>query len=789
MAENNKNAHDPFLEINKRLGNIESLLVEQVGKLKSIELKLGLEPIPIVQPIPIALPPVVEITDPTIAYFIRHSLPEVPPLVTTAVPIFSQATVIEESVSITNEQPKTVVEVLIEEPVEIIQSPIIEMIEARVELPASTQSVESEAPPEEPYEDYSIGSMESLIAGNWFHRIGIVAVIIGIGFFMREAVKRGWLPPLGRVTIGAMVGIGLVTLGDRLRNQGYKVYSQSLTGGGIAILYLVIFASTSLYGLIETTTAFVLMSLVTALSVYLSARYDAISITVLGLFGGFLTPIMLSTGSDNQFGLFTYIALLDIGVLATAYYKRWRPINIIVFILTIVMFAAWMEKWYDPFKLQPTILFLTLFFIIFAILAVFHNVINRVKSDALDIGMVFINATLYFTVSYKLLQEEHFGKLGLFSISISAFYLALGYFTYSRDRSDKYLLFSFAGLASIFLTLAIPLQLDQHWTTIAWAVEGAALCWIGYKGENKTTQYAALPILLVAVVHWFTIDFMIFGYREGAQFLPVINKRGLSAILVITSLVIAYRCYRKLSDDLSDGDLPAVCIFTAATIGFIWLNADLIAFCDWFNTGNNVTEVSLTILWVLYSASLFAISRLLNSAILRRTALIITVFTITKVWFFNIFTFINRGESNEIHILNKYTIDQAILITLLVYTMRIYSDKKHMHTGLTLIAHFFGLSMLSYESILLFQPHSLMALSVAWGVYGGALLTIGILRDKPLLRYMSFFLLITTTLKVFLIDMSSLDTIYRVISFIVVGTILISASFLYQRQFGKQNEP
>src|SRR6185312_1948052 len=131
---------------------------------------------------------------------------------------------------------------------------------------------------------------------------------------------------------------------------------------GLAILYLAIwFASQNRYNLIPQMLAFILMAGVTATGSLLAARYDALPIAVLALIGGFLTPILLSTGVDDETGLFGYIALLDAGVLALAYSKQWRSLNYLSFIATILMFVAWMEKWYGPEKLWTTIFFLTLF--------------------------------------------------------------------------------------------------------------------------------------------------------------------------------------------------------------------------------------------------------------------------------------------------------------------------------------------------------------------------------------------------------------------------------------------
>src|SRR5205085_11979859 len=215
-------------------------------------------------------------------------------------------------------------------------------------------------------------------------------------------------------------------------------------------LYTCFYAAYGLLHLWQPVPAFVGMVLVTATASLLAARYNALPIAMLGLIGGFLTPLVLSTGHDNEAGLFSYIALLDLGVLALAYSKQWRSLNYLAFGATVLLFLGWYGEWYEPEKLGPTLGFLTLFFAIFALLAVLYNVVNRRQTPWLDLMMVFANALLYFGASYGLLESEYRAKLGLFALMVSAFYLALGYFTYQRDREDRLLLYTFCGLAILF---------------------------------------------------------------------------------------------------------------------------------------------------------------------------------------------------------------------------------------------------------------------------------------------------------------------------------------------------
>ena len=175
-----------------------------------------------------------------------------------------------------------------------------------------------------------------------------------------------------------------------------------LSGGGLLILYLSIYAARAFYGMTGQPAAFLLMSLVTAAAVALSVRHDALPIAILGLTGGFLTPVLLSTGQDKQVALFTYVALLDAGVLAVAYFKRWRVLDFLSFFATAAMFVGWMDVHYAPEKLGPTLFFLTLFFLLFSALAPVHNVLPRQGTRWYDVLLIVVNATFYYTLAYAL---------------------------------------------------------------------------------------------------------------------------------------------------------------------------------------------------------------------------------------------------------------------------------------------------------------------------------------------------------------------------------------------------
>jgi uncharacterized membrane protein len=793
--------------------------------------------------------------------------------------------------------------------------------------------------------------LESRIGGNWFNRIGVLAIFLGVAFFLKYAVDNEWIGPATRVLIGAAIGVLFLIGGERLRKR-YASYAYGLTGGGIAVLYASIwFASSKRYGLISTTAAFAFMAVVTATASLLAARYSALPIAVLGLIGGFLTPILLSTGVDNEAGLFGYIAVLDAGVLLLAYSKQWRSLNYLSFISTVLMFAAWMEEWYDPSKLRTTIVFLTVFFIIFALLAVLYNVVNRRATGWLDLTMVFSNALLYFGTSYELLDEKYHSRLGLFAVLVAAFYLGLGYFTYRRDREDKLLVFTFLGLGFLFSVLAVPIQFEQHWITMGWAIEGAVMTWIGLRANDRTSRNGALIVFLIAISHWALSDVQEFAYLAPAHFVPLLNKRALSCAVLIASLAAAAIFYKRYGEKVEDKtNFAGLLLLAANALAIALLSIDandyfeqrkaLSSGLDFANSLGNTKALTLTSLWTIYGLGTLFIGVTRKLRPLRFLALLLLAGAMVKVlvvdlhyyaaswhwlilnetfasfglivaalalgaWFYarnfeaddeerdiviplligaaNVLAIIalsaevwghfarvrldvigqdiDRIENTKQFVLSAVwtiygavalfagirrgtrafrigallllalTIGKVLIVdlsyynagwhalilnqtfaafALLVYALaasaRFYSratsvDKDESHAIVPVLvasANLLALVALSAEALGPFAAKisagavtsgplgdlrlaQQLSLSVVWAIYGGAMLTIGIARRSKLLRVMALLLLGLTIFKVFLFDLSSLEKLYRIISFIVLGAILLAVSFLYQR--------
>jgi len=189
---------------------------------------------------------------------------------------------------------------------------------------------------------------EQFMGAKLFAWIGGCALFLGIAFFVKYSFEHNLIPAELRIAIGFIVGAGLVVGGLLLKRKENAVTAETLCATGILVLYAVTFACRAYYhfaffGLIPT---FLLMTLITTVAFLLSVRLNAIVVAVLGIAGGFLTPILLSTNQDNPLGLFGYVALLDIALLALALRKRWNALPILGAIGTALMQLAWVGAFF-----------------------------------------------------------------------------------------------------------------------------------------------------------------------------------------------------------------------------------------------------------------------------------------------------------------------------------------------------------------------------------------------------------------------------------------------------------
>ena len=341
-------------------------------------------------------------------------------------------------------------------------------------------------PPSKGLEDSAIWRW--LTGGNTVVRVGVVVLFFGVAFLLRYAYEHVHAPIELRLAGVAAGAIALLALGWRLRERRAG-YALALQGGGIGVLYLVIFAAFRLYQLIPPGPAFALLVGVAAFSAFVAVVQDSRSLAVLGVSGGFLAPVLASTGGGSHVMLFSYYAVLNAGILGVAWFKAWRILNLVGFAFTFAIGTLWGVQLYRPEHFATTEPFLVLFFLFYvAIPLLFARRQAGRLERYVDATLVFGVPLVAFGLQAGLVREIEYGAAWS-ALALAALYLALAKAVWGRAGERLRLLAeSFLALGVVFATLAIPLALEGRWTSAAWALEGAAIVWVGVRQQRLAAR-------------------------------------------------------------------------------------------------------------------------------------------------------------------------------------------------------------------------------------------------------------------------------------------------------------
>ena len=253
-------------------------------------------------------------------------------------------------------------------------------------------------------------SIEYAIASNWLLRIGVLILVMGVGFFLMYSIDRGWIDKTGQVLISSVAGLAMLVAGVPMLGRKYHLFGQGLIGAGIATLYLSVFATRSYCEppLLDHTAAFALMMVITCLAGWIAVKFDSLLVAVLGILGGYGTPVMLQTGEPAYLSLYTYLLILGVGVLGVSYKKNWRLLNYLSFVGTYLLLFSTMHMWkYRPKDFWRVMPFLAAFFALFSTMTFLFNLVNRKKSMLLEVLGLLINAGVFFGVCNWIVRDAY----------------------------------------------------------------------------------------------------------------------------------------------------------------------------------------------------------------------------------------------------------------------------------------------------------------------------------------------------------------------------------------------
>ena len=409
--------------------------------------------------------------------------------------------------------------------------------------PAQTPTTDTRDPVWHDVPDFTetiLKAFSFFTTGNVLAKVGVIVLFFGIAFLLRFAADRGLLPIEFRLmgaTAGALVLLGF---GWRMRHS-HQDWAIAVQGGAIGILYLTIFVAFRLYALLPATLTFALMLAVVVLSGALAVLQNQSALAVLGTTGGFLAPILASTGAGSHVTLFSYYLVLNAGVVGLAWFRAWRILNWLGFLFTFGIGLFWGSEYYQPEFFDSTEPFLIAFFLFYVAVSVLFA--RRQPSGLggyVDGSLVFGLPAVAFTMQSVLVADIPFGR-AFSAVAVSALYVCLARLLWRREIAQRPLAESFLALGVVFLTLAIPFAFDGHTSAAGWALEGAALVWIGFRQHRILARTAGSLLLIAAGMAFAAMA----QPTVGAT--PVVNSRFLGCAAIAVGAIVAAYHYFKAS--------------------------------------------------------------------------------------------------------------------------------------------------------------------------------------------------------------------------------------------------
>jgi uncharacterized membrane protein len=405
--------------------------------------------------------------------------------------------------------------------------------------------------------------------GNLVVRVGIIVLFFGVAFLLKYTAEHVQLSIQVRLIGVAFGALGLFVLGWVLRERR-RGFALALQGGAIGLLYLTLFAALRMYALIPAGMTFGLMAGLGVISCLLAVRQDSLALAMLGATGGFLAPVLASTGQDNHVLLFSYYALLNLFIVVQAWFKAWRPLNLLAFVFTFGVGTAWGVMRYEPSQFattQPFLLFFFLAFIAIAVLFAFRSAPRL--THYVDGTLVFGTPVVAMALQMELVRDFTHGRAWS-AVGAGFVYLALAAWLHRTRRDTLRLLKeSFLALGVAFLTLAVPLWLDDSWTTATWALEGAALVWIGLRQGRWLPTASGVLLQFAAAVAYLA--------QRDAQLavIPVANAQCVGALLLAIAGLISARVAAQSDSILNRlGQTPSGLLLAWGLVWWLYAGAN-----------------------------------------------------------------------------------------------------------------------------------------------------------------------------------------------------------------------
>jgi uncharacterized membrane protein len=674
--------------------------------------------------------------------------------------------------------------------------------------------------------------LEKFIGENLVNKIGIAILVAGIGYFVKYAIDQNWINEIGRVLIGVLAGGLLLGVAHRLRNT-FTAFSSVMVAGGLSVLYFTIAIAFSDYKIFSQTAAFLLMVVITGFAVLLSIVYNRQALAVMSLIGGFATPFMVSSGQGNYVVLFSYLLVLDGGMLVLAYFKKWTMVHFVAYGFTVLLYGAWLSAEVVGVKNAPyagAFVFATLFYAVFMAMNLIYNLKNHAKFSAVEIGLLLSNTAFYYAAGMLILANVNQGAYqGLFTAGLAVVNFGIATVLYRREAVDRTLIYLLIGLVVTFASLTIPVQLEGNFITMFWALEAVLLLWLAQRSGLTLLATGAVIVMGLMLIS-LTIDWSELYVNDVIPTRPtlpiILNKAFITSLIAISGLVATHRLLQRQESPFQFWIGRFSVSAYQRTISYLMVVVAYFAGAyemDYqattaFGYGPNRT-ILLGAYNLLFAVALLLIARryAVRNWLMQATTLGLIILLLYVMLFdpaiHDLLGGYFQGDEASLAGFPVHYLSLVCVISILVLLPKlkplieplpmlinqlwpwflgfvlVYTASSELYSHVvyfsfsgsdipTLPAQKIALSERYYN---LLEQINKVGLPILWGICAFAFMYLGLNRRNRQFRIMSLSLFALTLLKLFFHDLNGISEGGKIAAFISLGALLLIISFMYQR--------
>jgi uncharacterized membrane protein len=662
--------------------------------------------------------------------------------------------------------------------------------------------------------------LEKFIGENLLSKIAITILVLGVAFFVKYAIDQNWINEYARVGIGMLCGGIVMGFAHRLHSR-FKAFSSVLVAGAIAIFYFTIAIGFHEYHIFSQPVAFVVMVLITAFSVFISVIYDRVELAALSIVGGFAVPFMLSTGEGNYKILFTYILILDLGMLVLAYMKKWNLINILAYAFTVILYSGWLGAkvlGHADGPYRGAFFFGLVFYIVFVLMNVVNNVKDRRQFSYVELIILISNTFVFYISGMLVLREWAWQYKGVYTVAMGCFNLVLALALYKYFKADKKLVYLLVGLTLTFATLAAPVQLTGNYITLFWGAEVAVLVWLSQRSGMKGFRIASMIVGGLTLISLLMDYSSIYVMHSRDALAPLTNKGFVTGICSALFLFVAsFVLLRDKSENEAEKQ-------NAHTYGNVLRIASvaLLYLTGYFETYHQASYYLFSGSSVACVATFYHIvfTSLLGIVLLKRYNQsnngVSFILLCLNVAFYTVFYAApysemqerSRGEHGDsigyiVHLFALLVLVAHVIITIAtaikkdnfilkaksallwifgIFSVIILSNEVILNTLMIQLSgrqYSFDVAYTIYQTL---RDHVIkIGLPIAWGLIAFIYLSVGIRKQIKALRIIALALLAVTIVKLFTYDINNVSEAGKIVAFIILGIVLLVMSFMYQK--------